>query len=219
MSRSGSLLSATCTTAGNSRDRASTDASPTRTGTTSDGALDSSALRISWNPAPQWSLQASWARLESPEQLQPEENQTKWSASALYTRTLDGQRALSVTAAWGRRISDHVGLDAWALEAASNPARAWTVFARAERTDNNELLSAAGVHGEPHTVAKVSVGALRDSPSRAMPHLASAHCSRSIPSTMHWTRSTAPARPVEWYSSGYASTDRGAWRCQGRRPR
>ena len=94
--------------------------------------------------------------------MQPEENQTKWSASALYTRTLDAQRALSITAAWGRRISDHDGLDAWALEAALNPARAWTVFARAERTDNNELLPAAGVHGEPYTVAKISVGALRD---------------------------------------------------------
>ena len=38
------------------------------------------------------------------------------------------------------------------------------MFARAERTDNNELLAAAGVHGEPHTVAKISVGALRDFP-------------------------------------------------------
>ena len=128
------------------------------------GPLDSSALRVSWNPAPRWSLQASWARLKSPEQLQPEENQTKWSASALYARPLDAQRTLSITAAWGRRISDHVGLDAWALEAALNPAPAWTVFARAERTDNNELLAAAGVHGEPHTVAKISVGALRDFP-------------------------------------------------------
>jgi len=126
------------------------------------GPLDSSALRVSWNPAPRWSLQASWAHLESPEQLQPDENQTKWSASALYARPLDAQRTLSLTAAWGRRISDHVGLDAWALEAALNPTRAWTVFARAERTDNNELLPAAGVHGEPRTVAKVSVGALRD---------------------------------------------------------
>ena len=126
------------------------------------GPLDSTALRVSWNPAPQWSLQASWARLESPEQLEPEQDQTKWSASALYTHTLDAERALSITAAWGRRISDHVGLDAWALEAAFNPARAWTVFARAEGTENNELLAAGGPHGEAHAVAKMSAGALRD---------------------------------------------------------
>jgi hypothetical protein len=126
------------------------------------GALDSSALRVSWNPAPRWSLQASWARLHAPEQLASDENQTRWSASALYTRAFDAQRSFSVTAAWGRRISDGVGLDAWVLEASLNPAAAWTLFARAERTDNNELLSADGAHGAAHTVAKASVGVLRD---------------------------------------------------------
>ena len=123
--------------------------------------MDSSALRRLLEPraavvvagagGPDWSRPNNCSRRKT----------TKWSASALYTRTLDAQRALSVTAAWGRRISDHVELDALALEAALNPARAWTVFAR-ERTDNNELLPAAGVHGEPHTVAKISLGALRD---------------------------------------------------------
>jgi hypothetical protein len=126
------------------------------------GALDSSALRASWNPAPRWALQASWARLHAPEQLAPDENQTRWSASALYTRALDAQRSVSVTAAWGRRLSDGVGLDAWVLEAALNPAPAWTVFARAERTDNNELLSTTAAHGAVHRVAKASIGVLRD---------------------------------------------------------
>ena len=125
------------------------------------GPLDSTALRASWNPSARWSLQASWARLISPEQLAPGENQTKWSASALYARPLDAERALSVTAAWGRRIGDHGGLDAWALEASLQPARAWTVFARAERTENNELSATTG-HGDAHTVAKISAGALRD---------------------------------------------------------
>jgi hypothetical protein len=126
------------------------------------GPLDSSAVRASWNPAPRWSLQASWARLKAPEQLAPDENQTKWSASALYSRQFDDVRSLAVTAAWGRRTSGHGALDAWALEAALKPAHGWTVFARAERTQNNELLATGGHDAAPHPVAKASLGAVRD---------------------------------------------------------
>jgi hypothetical protein len=119
-------------------------------------------VRVSWNPAPRWSLQASWARQVSPEQLAPGEDQTRWSASALYTRALDADRFVSLTAAWGRRDNGHEALDAWALEASVNPARSWTVFARAERTRNNELVPDGNAHGEPFVVSKVSVGAVRD---------------------------------------------------------
>src|SRR5213078_1152819 len=48
--------------------------------------LDSTALRLSWNPSPNWSLQTSWAHQHSPEELEADENQEKWSASAIYTR-------------------------------------------------------------------------------------------------------------------------------------
>ena len=126
------------------------------------GALDSSALRASWNPAPRWSLQASWARLVSPEQLAPGEDQVKWSASALYTRALDDDRFVALTLAWGRRDTGHDAFDAWALEASVNPARSWTVFARAERTENNELVPDGSGHGEAHGVSKLAVGAVRD---------------------------------------------------------
>jgi hypothetical protein len=94
------------------------------------GALDSSAVRVSRNPAPRWSLQASWARQVSPEQLAPGEDQTRWSASALYTRALDADRFVSLTAAWGRRDNGHEALDAWALEASVNPAR--SIFLKAQ---------------------------------------------------------------------------------------
>jgi hypothetical protein len=40
------------------------------------GALDSTAARISWNPTGSLSLQASWAQVKSPEQLEPDVNQT-----------------------------------------------------------------------------------------------------------------------------------------------
>jgi cyclophilin family peptidyl-prolyl cis-trans isomerase len=126
------------------------------------GALDSTAARLSWNPTANWSLQGSWAETKSPEQLEPDANQRKLSASAIYTTRLAGGGLWSTTAAWGRRNSDHEDLDAWALESAIKPTEAWTVFARAERTDNNELVSVGGHHGPTYTVGKVSVGVIRD---------------------------------------------------------
>ena len=50
------------------------------------GALDSSSARLSWNPTRELSLQASWANQTSPEQLEPEKNEKRLSASAIYTQ-------------------------------------------------------------------------------------------------------------------------------------
>lgn len=132
------------------------------------GPLDSTALRLSWNPARSLSLQASWARLIDPEQLEPGEDQTRWSASALYTRPLGRRASWSNTLAWGRRSRDHGQLDAFLLESALT-RRQWTLFARAERTENDELAGVGGHHGPAYTVGKVSLGALHD--FRAAPHL------------------------------------------------
>ncbi|MBS0332124.1 MAG: hypothetical protein JSS35_05110 [Proteobacteria bacterium] len=130
------------------------------------GALDSTALRLSWNPTRNWSLQASWADEISPEQLEPGVDQHKVSASAIYTVDLGEHRWWSTTAAWGRRSSEGVDLDAWVLESAFKPAAAWTVFGRAERVDNDELLPApVGLdHGPAFTVGKLSLGAVHDWP-------------------------------------------------------
>ena len=65
--------------------------------------MDSTALRASWNPGANWSLQASWADVESPEQLEPEVDEERLSASALYGRELDGGRSWSATLAWGHK--------------------------------------------------------------------------------------------------------------------
>ena len=126
------------------------------------GKLDSTAVRLSWNPTSNWSLQASWADVKSPEQLEPQDNQTKWSASAIYTVPIGDGGWWSTTAAWGRRSSGHEDLDAWVLESALRPNAAWTIFGRAERVENNELLSTGGHHGPTFTVSKASLGAIRD---------------------------------------------------------
>ena len=132
------------------------------------GPLDSTALRLSWNPTPDLSLQASWGRFISPEQLEPGENQTRWSASAIYTRRLGAESWWSTTLAWGRRSAEHDQLDAFALESAVGLGD-WTLFGRAEHIETNELLPAAGHHGQTFDVAKLSLGALHD--FRLAPHV------------------------------------------------
>ena len=125
------------------------------------GPLDSTALRLSWNPANSLSLQASWARLKSPEQLEPGENQTRWSASAIYTRVVGRGGRWSTTLAWGRKSSGDESFDALLLESALS-LRDWTLFGRAERTENDELLQAGGHHGPAFRVSKASLGLIRD---------------------------------------------------------
>jgi len=128
--------------------------------------LDSSALRLSWNPARSLSLQASWARLIDSEQLEPGEDQTRWSASALFNQPLGRRARWSTTLAWGRRSREHGRLDAFLLESAVTRGP-WTLFGRAERTENDEL--GGGGHGPAYRVGKVSLGAMRD--FRAAPHV------------------------------------------------
>lgn len=130
------------------------------------GPLDSTALRLSWNPTGNLSLQASWAHLVGPEQLEPDENSTRWSASAIYTRRFGQDNWWSTTLAWGRRSSGR--LDALALESAVGLG-SWTLFARAERVETNELLRVGAHHGPVFKVGKASLGAIRD--FRVGPHV------------------------------------------------
>jgi hypothetical protein len=125
--------------------------------------LDSTAARLSWNPGPCWALQASWADVRSPEQLHPQENARRWSASAIYTRPIGTDGYWSSTAAWGRRSGEHGDLDGYALESALKPNAAWTFFGRIERVATDELTELPGA--PVFTVGKASLGALRDFPA------------------------------------------------------
>ena len=127
-------------------------------------SFDSWAVRASWNPTPEWSLQASYADVTEPEQLEPGEDETKTSASVLHTRRFGADGWWSSTLAWGRKTPDHGETkDAWLLESAIHPNDRWTIFARAERTETDELLPGHhGGHGDVFTVAKASVGAIHD---------------------------------------------------------
>ena len=59
--------------------------------------------------------------------------------------------------------SDGATLDGLALETALKPNADWTIFARAERLETDELDShAGGGHGDVARVGKASIGAIRD---------------------------------------------------------
>jgi hypothetical protein len=124
--------------------------------------MDSTALRASWNPGENWSLQASWADVESPEQLEPEVDEERLSASALYGRDLGDGRSWSATLAWGHKDpNEGDATNAYALEAAFVPATDWQLFARAEWIETPEL---GDDHHDVHEVGKLSVGLLREFP-------------------------------------------------------
>jgi len=127
------------------------------------GTLDSTSARLSWNPTREWSLQASWAHQISPEELEPNKNQNRISASVIYTRQLGEHTWWSTTVAWGRRRSSgDEALNAFVLESAMKPTDIWTVFARAEREKNNELTVMGPLQRTAFRVGKTSVGAIRD---------------------------------------------------------
>jgi hypothetical protein len=128
------------------------------------GPLDSTAVRLSWNPTDNLSLQGSWGHFEDAEQLEPGVNQKRWSASLLYARDIAPHWKLAGTLAWGRKTIEHHREapkdDAFVAEASLKHGE-WTMFGRGEVTENRELLD-TDERGPAFRVGKVSVGAVRD---------------------------------------------------------
>jgi hypothetical protein len=115
--------------------------------------LDSTSLRLSWNPDANWSLQASWGYLKSPEQLAPQRNENRFTASATY---VEGPWA--ATLAWGLKDeSDGHDLNGILAETEYRPAEPWTLFARAEWEQNDEL-SGTGIR----RAGAFALGAIHD---------------------------------------------------------
>ena len=89
--------------------------------------LDSWSVRLSWNPSPDLALEVSRGHLHSVEQLQPEDDQDRTIASAVYNRAFTGGNWQTVFA-WGphgsvrahgrtrrdeRRLPAGVGAHSW----------------------------------------------------------------------------------------------------------
>jgi len=124
------------------------------------GPLDSTSVRISWNPTRTLALQGSWGHFVDPEQLEPGVNQTRWSASALWANDISPGWHAAATLAWGRKSSAGHNDNGFAAEASLKHAE-WTLFGRAEIIENRELLG-LDVESPAYRAGKVSLGAVRD---------------------------------------------------------
>jgi hypothetical protein len=129
------------------------------------GKLDSSSMRLSWNPTKNWALQVSQGRIKSPEQLHPQDDVTRTTASAIHDLQFSGGR-WQTTAAWGRNTPSHgERTSAWLLESAVQFSKTHTVFGRAERADKNELFLPPDPRDHDRFgVSKLSLGYLYDFP-------------------------------------------------------
>jgi len=123
------------------------------------GPLDSTSIRLSWNPTRTLALEGSWGHFVDPEQLEPGIDQKRWSASALWADEVAAGWKLAGTLAWGRKSAPGHRDDAVAAEVSLKHAE-WTLFGRGEMAENRELTLADD--GPAYAVGKVSIGAVRD---------------------------------------------------------
>jgi hypothetical protein len=123
------------------------------------GRLDSTSVRLSWNPTRTLALQSSWGHFTDPEQLEPEVDQKRLSASALWADTIARGWKAAATLAWGRKTVQRHHEDAVAAEASVKHG-GWTIFGRGEMTESRELTEIED--GPAYRVGKVSLGAVGD---------------------------------------------------------
>ncbi|HVW74541.1 MAG TPA: hypothetical protein VHC39_12950 [Rhizomicrobium sp.] len=120
--------------------------------------MDSTAVRLSYNPDEHWSLQVSWGHLNSPEQLEPQADERRTTASATYVTDFGDESSLAATLAWGMKSeSNGQNLNGVLAEAELVPADLWTIFSRAEWVENAEL-----VPTQISRVGDFTLGAIRD---------------------------------------------------------
>ena len=132
--------------------------------------LDSWSARASFAPSPDWLVQASYAQIKSPEQLHPDENENRTTASVQY----NGGRGLSAMLAFSNkhRVEDHsaghdgddghgaANLTAWLGEVNWDIDEHHTVFGRIENVANDELFPdlADPLHDQTFRVTKFQAG-------------------------------------------------------------
>ncbi len=128
--------------------------------------FDSWSTRLSWVPTGDLVMQVSYGELKSPEQLEPEVNQRRTTASVTWNRAY-ARGNWQTTFAWGRDVNvppsaqgSSRTLDALLLDSAASLDR-HTVFGRLENADKDELFDddeASPLHGLSFNVSKLSLG-------------------------------------------------------------
>lgn len=130
--------------------------------------LDSWSVRASFAPSSSWWVQASYGQLHSPEELHPDENENRTTASVHY----NGGEGLSAMLAFSNKqhSEDHSApgggdhpaeaLTAWLGEVNWDIDRHHTLFGRIENVANAELFpaSASPLHDRAFRVSKFQAG-------------------------------------------------------------
>lgn len=131
--------------------------------------FDSASARFSWNPSPDWALQASHAYLHSPEELHAGENVYRTTASAVYNRRLSGARNLQATGVWGRNRLSGQNTDSYLLDLHLKHDGGWSPYLRYEhvaKTAEELVLPASFEPERDFTLQQLTVGVARDLPLR-----------------------------------------------------
>jgi hypothetical protein len=152
------------------------------------GSIDSWSTRLTVNPAPDWSGQYSIGRLKSPEQLNPNEDTLRMTASLMYNRPLANGNWAS-TLIWGRNLTlpQREVYNSYLAESTLRFRQQNSVWGRIENVDRtNELLldgSPEPPGFEERFLARVQAYTLGyDRDLHVIPHLA-----------------VAPGAQVTWY--------------------
>jgi len=130
--------------------------------------LTSQSYRITYNPTSNWSSQVSYAYLDSSEQLEPDVNQDRLTASISYNLPFEEGNWAS-TFAWGKDINDpgH-NLNAFLIESDLKLQEIHTIFSRFENVQKDELFPEESPQaGNIYRVNKVVAGYIYDFPKIA----------------------------------------------------
>ena len=152
---------------------------------TQQGAIDSWSTRLTLQPGQNWSGQYSYAFLHSPEQLDPQVNQRRMTASLMYNRPLSGENNWTSSFVWGRTRtgSDNLIENSFLFESLLRFASRNNAFTRIENVDRTTELLLDGKPIPPNfteqsagRVQAYTLGYDRDIPlfSKFAPHLSSA---------------------------------------------
>jgi hypothetical protein len=123
----------------------------------------SCSLRLSYNPIPALAFQVSGAHIVGPEQLEPNLNITRITASAMYQHDFSFGPWQTLLA-WGRNY-DQPGptLDALLAESEIILVHKHTIFARLERVEKEDLfLEDSPFYHQVFPVKKASIGYIYD---------------------------------------------------------
>jgi hypothetical protein len=114
--------------------------------------FNSWSSRLSFNPSMNWALQVSHGYVKSPEELHPDENVNKTTASAIYSLDMGNENKLNATVLWGmNKQKAHEGENAFMAEGAWRMKKA-SVYTRYEFTEKSAEELVLGPALEEHTV-------------------------------------------------------------------